>query len=45
LSRGKMSFALGMWWVHIPILLIALYLLWRSQQLPKPKMKPAAGVA
>ena len=45
LSRGKMSFALGMWWVHIPILLIALYLLWRSQQLPKPKMKPVAGVA
>lgn len=43
LSRGKMSFALGMWWVHLPILLIALYLLWRSQQLPRPKTKTAAA--
>ncbi|HEX7915828.1 LPS export ABC transporter permease LptF [Rudaea sp.] len=37
LVTGKLSFALGMWWVHVPVLLIALYLLWRSQQLPRPK--------
>ena len=37
LVSGKMSFALGMWSVHIPVLLVALYLLWRSQQLPRPK--------
>jgi lipopolysaccharide export system permease protein len=47
LTRGKMSFALGMWWVHIPVLLVALYLLWRSPQLPKPKAAktPAAARA
>ena len=43
LTRGKMSFALGMWWVHVPVLLVALYLLWRSQQLPKPKTRALAA--
>jgi lipopolysaccharide export system permease protein len=43
LSRGKLSFALGFWWIHIPTVLIAIYLLWRSQQLPKPK--PAKAMA
>lgn len=42
LSVGKLSFALGMWWVHIPVLLVALFLLWRSQQLPRPKPPKAA---
>jgi len=48
LVSGKLSFALGMWWVHVPVLLIALYLLWRSQQLPRPKparAMPVAGAA
>ena len=48
LVSGKMSFALGMWWVHVPVLSVALFLLWRSQQLPSPKpvkATPAAGVA
>jgi len=48
LVTGKMSFALGMWVVHIPVLLIALYLLWYSQQLPRPKpikARLAAGAA
>ncbi|MBS0583188.1 MAG: LPS export ABC transporter permease LptF [Proteobacteria bacterium] len=48
LVSGKLSFALGMWWVHVPVLLIALYLLWRSQQLPRPKpakAQPAVGAA
>ncbi|MFT3790138.1 MAG: LPS export ABC transporter permease LptF [Rudaea sp.] len=48
LVRGKLSFALGLWWVHVPVLLVALYLLWRSQQLPKPKApkaRLAAGAA
>lgn len=38
-SGGKLA-ALGLWWVYIPTLAIALYLLWRSQQLPKPKRSP-----
>ena len=37
LSQEKLSFALGFWWVHIPTLLVALFLLWRSQKLPKQK--------
>ena len=48
LVSGKMSFALGMWWVHVPVLIVALFLLWRSQQLPSPKpvkALPAGGVA
>ncbi len=42
LSQGKLNFALGLWWAHIPTLLIALFLLWRSQQLPKPKRAQTA---
>jgi len=39
LSQGKWSPLLGFWWVHIPTLLIAAYLIWRSQQLPAPKKR------
>lgn len=34
---GKLSNLAGLWWVYIPTLLIAAYLLWSGQQLPKPK--------
>ena len=37
LSQGKLSFLLGFWWVHVPVLVIALILLWRSQRLPRQK--------
>jgi lipopolysaccharide export system permease protein len=37
ISTGDWSNALGFWWLHIPVALIALYMLWSSQQLPKPK--------
>jgi len=30
----------GFWWVQVPTVLFALYLLWRSQRLPRPR--PAA---
>lgn len=43
ISQGKWSPLLGFWWAHIPVALIAMYLLWRSQQLPK--QKPAAKLA
>ena len=43
ISQGRMSPLLGFWWVQIPTALIALWLLWRSQQLPKPR-PPAARV-
>ncbi len=44
LSQGKLSFVVGFWWVHIPVLAIALFLLWRSQKLPKQK-RPRAVAA
>ncbi|MEP6940076.1 MAG: LptF/LptG family permease, partial [Rudaea sp.] len=37
LSQGKSSFLLGFWWVHVPTLLVALFLLWRSQKMPKQR--------
>ena len=40
LSQGKWSPQLGFWWVHIPTLLIAVYLIWRSQQLPAARKRP-----
>ena len=38
ISQGKLSPLLGFWWIQIPAALIALYMLWRSQQLPKPRV-------
>ncbi|MDR3389280.1 MAG: LPS export ABC transporter permease LptF [Rudaea sp.] len=43
ISQGKMSPLLGFWWVQIPTASIALFMLWRSQLLPKPR-PPAARV-
>jgi len=40
LSQGKWNTQLGFWWVHIPTLLIAVYLIWRSQQLPAARKRP-----
>jgi lipopolysaccharide export system permease protein len=37
ISQGRFDPRIGFWWVQIPTVLIALFLLWRSQQLPKPK--------
>jgi lipopolysaccharide export system permease protein len=37
ISQGQLSPLAGFWWLHIPVALIAAYLLWSSQQLPKPK--------
>jgi|GEM_PF-49760 len=48
LSQGKLNFFVGFWWVHLPVLAIALFLLWRSQKLPKqkrPRAVAALGVA
>ena len=45
ISQGRMSPLLGFWWVQIPTALIALLLLWRSQQLPKPRPPTARVLA
>jgi lipopolysaccharide export system permease protein len=39
MSQGKFNLTLGFWAVHIPTLVIAIYLIWRSQKLPGPKKK------
>lgn len=44
LSQGKLNLAFGFWWIQLPFALLALLLLWRSQQLPKPRA-PAARMA
>jgi len=44
ISQGKLSPLFGFWWIQVPTALLALFLLWRSQQLPKPR-PPAARVA
>lgn len=43
LSQGVLDPRIGFWWVQIPTALLALYLLWRSQRLPRPR-PPAARV-
>ncbi len=48
LSQGRIDARVGFWWAVLPTALIALYLLWRGQQLPKPKtarLRPRPGVA
>ena len=48
ISQGKFDPRIGFWWVQIPTVLIAAFLLWRSQQLPKPGPAPTrlqAGAA
>jgi len=42
ISQGKVSPLVGFWWIQIPTAIVALYMLWRSQQLPKPKPLKAA---
>ena len=43
ISQGKINPLFGFWWLQIPTALLGLYLLWRSQQLPKPS--PASKLA
>jgi lipopolysaccharide export system permease protein len=43
LSQGVLDPRVGFWWVQVPTVLFALYLLWRSQRLPRPR-QPSARV-
>jgi lipopolysaccharide export system permease protein len=45
ISQGRVNPLFGFWWVQIPTALLALYMLWHSQQLPKPRAprKPAGA--
>jgi lipopolysaccharide export system permease protein len=42
ISQGIWDPRIGFWWVEIPTALIALYLLWSSQRLPRPRAQRAA---
>jgi len=37
ISMGALDPRVGFWWVQIPTILIALYLLWQGQRLPRPR--------
>jgi len=37
LSQGVLDPRIGFWWVQVPTAMLALYLLWRSQRLPRPR--------
>lgn len=37
ISLNKISTDITLWWVHLPVLVIALWLLWRSQRLPRSR--------
>ena len=37
LASGALPLWAGLWWVHLPALAIALWLLWREQRLPAPR--------
>ncbi|NCT66807.1 MAG: LPS export ABC transporter permease LptF [Rhodanobacteraceae bacterium] len=43
LSQGKLAMGFGLWWVYLPALAIAAWLLWSGQRLKRPR--GAAGVA
>ncbi|MCX7557031.1 LPS export ABC transporter permease LptF [Xanthomonadaceae bacterium JHOS43] len=37
LASGTLPAWAGLWWVHLPVVVIALYLLWRDERLPRPR--------
>lgn len=37
LADGAIPGWLGLWWVHVPALAVALWLIWRGERLPKPR--------
>jgi lipopolysaccharide export system permease protein len=37
LAQGKLPMGAGLWLVHLPTALVALWLIWRSQRLPRPR--------
>jgi lipopolysaccharide export system permease protein len=41
ISQGKLAPAFGLWWVYVPALAIALWLIWSGQRLKRPRV--AAG--
>ena len=43
LSQGKITAGLGLWWVHIPALLLAMTVFWFTQRVKKPRLAQRQG--
>jgi lipopolysaccharide export system permease protein len=41
ISQGKLAGAFGFWWVYLPTIALAAWLIWKSQQLPRAKRSAA----
>ncbi len=41
IAHGKLWPAAGLWWVYVPTLLVALWMLWRSQRLRRRRRAAA----
>jgi lipopolysaccharide export system permease protein len=37
IAEGSMPAMLGLWWVHVPAVAIALWMLWKDERLPRPR--------
>ncbi|HET6604064.1 MAG TPA: LPS export ABC transporter permease LptF [Xanthomonadaceae bacterium] len=36
IAQGQLPAWVGLWWVHVPVLGFALWMLWRDQRIPRP---------
>ena len=43
ISAGKLAPAFGLWWVYVPAIAIAAWLIWSSQRLKAPARKGATA--
>ncbi|MDR2013127.1 MAG: LPS export ABC transporter permease LptF [Rhodanobacter sp.] len=41
IAQGKLAAVFGLWWVYLPAIAIALWLLWSSQRLQRPRARKA----
>ena len=42
ISQGKLAPAFGFWWVYLPAIAIAAWLIWQSQRMPRAKRSAAS---
>jgi lipopolysaccharide export system permease protein len=43
ISQGKLAPAFGFWWVYLPTIALAAWLIWRSQRMPRTRAARSAG--
>jgi len=42
ISQGKLAPGFGFWWVYLPTIAVAAWLIWQSQRMPRAKARAAA---